>query len=114
MHDAVFAAREAALAAIRPGAKAAGVDKAARDVLRARGFGPQFKHSTGHGVGLEIHEPPRIAAGQETRLEAGMVITIEPGVYLPGKFGIRIEDMVAVTAKGGRILTPVTKSWIEL
>ncbi|MFP5228290.1 MAG: M24 family metallopeptidase, partial [Acidobacteriota bacterium] len=71
-------------------------------------------HSTGHGVGLEIHEQPRIAAGQETRLEPGMVITIEPGVYLPEKFGIRIEDMVVVTEAGGRILTPVTKGWIEL
>jgi Xaa-Pro aminopeptidase len=90
------------------------VDEAARNVLKKAGWGKYFTHSTGHGVGLEIHEQPRIAAGQEMRLEAGMVITIEPGVYLPGKFGIRIEDMVAVTAKGGRILTPVTKSWIEL
>jgi Xaa-Pro aminopeptidase len=90
------------------------VDKAARDVLKKAGFGKFFTHSTGHGVGLEIHELPRVAAGQQTRLEPGMVITIEPGVYLPGKFGIRIEDMVAVTKTGHRILTPVTKGWIEL
>jgi Xaa-Pro aminopeptidase len=90
------------------------VDKAARDVLEKAGLGKYFTHSTGHGVGLEIHEQPRVAAGQEMRLEAGMVITIEPGVYLPGKFGIRIEDMVAVIQDGNRILTPVTKGWIEL
>jgi Xaa-Pro aminopeptidase len=73
-----------------------------------------FSHSTGHGVGLEIHEQPRIGAGQTTRLLQGMVITIEPGVYLPGKFGIRIEDMVAVTATGGQVLTPAPKALIEL
>jgi len=71
-------------------------------------------HSTGHGVGLEIHEQPRIAAGQETVLEPGMVVTIEPGVYMTGKFGIRIEDMVAVTDRAHKVLTPVTKAWIEL
>jgi Xaa-Pro aminopeptidase len=65
-------------------------------------------------VGLEIHEQPRVAADQPMRLEPGMVITIEPGIYMPGKFGIRIEDMVAVTKTGGQVLTPVTKGWIEL
>jgi Xaa-Pro aminopeptidase len=73
-----------------------------------------FSHSTGHGVGLEIHEPPRVGAGQTTRLTAGTVITIEPGVYLPGRFGVRIEDMVVVTATGGRVLTPAPKALIEL
>jgi Xaa-Pro aminopeptidase len=113
-YDAVLEAQETAVDAVKPGATCGDVDQAARNVLDKAGWGRYFTHSTGHGVGLEIHEQPRIAAGQETRLEAGMVITIEPGVYLPGKFGIRIEDMVAVTAKGGRILTPVTKGWIEL
>ncbi|HVV47815.1 MAG TPA: M24 family metallopeptidase, partial [Bryobacteraceae bacterium] len=113
-YDAVLEAQQAAVDAVKPGATCGEVDEAARNVLEESGWGKYFTHSTGHGVGLEIHEQPRIAAGQETRLEAGMVITIEPGVYLPGKFGIRIEDMVAVTAKGCRILTPVTKSWIEL
>jgi Xaa-Pro aminopeptidase len=113
-YDAVLEAQEAAVDAVKPGTTCGAVDDAARNVLRQAGWSKYFTHSTGHGVGLEIHEQPRIAAGQEMRLEPGMVITIEPGVYLPGRFGIRIEDMVAVTAKGGRILTPVTKSWIEL
>jgi Xaa-Pro aminopeptidase len=73
-----------------------------------------FSHSTGHGVGLEIHEPPRVGAGQSTRLLPGMVVTVEPGVYLAGKFGIRIEDMVAVTRNGGHVLTPAPKALIEL
>jgi Xaa-Pro aminopeptidase len=113
-YDAVLEAQEAAVGAVRPGATCGEVDEAARRVLKKAGLGKYFTHSTGHGVGLEIHEQPRIAAGQEMRLEAGMVVTIEPGVYLPGRFGIRIEDMVAVTTNGNRILTPVTKSWIEL
>jgi len=90
------------------------VDEAARGVLRRAGLAEAFTHSTGHGVGLEIHEPPRIGAGQTTRLLAGMVVTIEPGVYLAGQFGIRIEDMVAVTRTGGQVLTPVPKALIEL
>jgi Xaa-Pro aminopeptidase len=113
-YDAVLEAQEAAVDAVKPGATCGAVDEAARTVLHEAGLGKYFTHSTGHGVGLEIHEQPRVAAAQEMRLETGMVITIEPGVYLPGKFGIRIEDMVAVTDKGHRILTPVTKSWIEL
>ena len=71
-------------------------------------------HSTGHGVGLEIHEPPRIATGQEEILHPGMVITIEPGVYIPGKFGVRIEDMVVVTERGCQVLTPTSKRMIVL
>ena len=112
--DAVLEAQETAVSAVKPGATCGDVDKAARDVLEKAGLGKYFTHSTGHGVGLEIHEQPRVAAGQEMRLEAGMVLTIEPGVYLPGKFGIRIEDMVAVTETEHRILTPATKGWIEL
>jgi Xaa-Pro aminopeptidase len=113
-YEAVLEAQETAVHAVKPGATCGEVDRAARDVLEKAGWGKYFTHSTGHGVGLEIHEQPRVAAGQEMRLETGMVVTIEPGVYLPGKFGIRIEDMVAVTAKGSWILTPVTKGWIEL
>jgi Xaa-Pro aminopeptidase len=113
-YEAVLEAQEAAVAAVKPGATCGAVDEAARRVLKKAGLGKYFTHSTGHGVGLEIHEQPRVAAGQEMPLSAGMVITIEPGVYLPGKFGIRIEDMVAVTKSGSRILTPVTKGWIEL
>jgi Xaa-Pro aminopeptidase len=113
-YEAVLEAQEAAVAAVKPGATCGAVDEAARRILKKAGLGKYFTHSTGHGVGLEIHEQPRVAAGQEMPLSAGMVITIEPGVYLPGKFGIRIEDMVAVTKSGSRILTPVTKGWIEL
>jgi Xaa-Pro aminopeptidase len=113
-YDAVLQAQEAAVAAVRPGVTCGEVDEAARSVLRRAGLAKFFTHSTGHGVGLEIHEQPRVAAAQEFRLEPGMVITIEPGVYLPGKFGIRIEDMVVVTPGGHRVLTPATKGWIEL
>jgi len=90
------------------------VDEAARGVLRKAGLAEAFSHSTGHALGLEIHEPPRIGAGQTIRLQAGMVITIEPGIYLPERFGIRIEDMVAVTRSGGQVLTPAPKALIEL
>ena len=113
-YDAVLLAQESAVAAVRAGVAAGDVDESARGVLRNAGLDKWFTHSTGHGVGLEIHEGPRLAAGQKGKLEAGMVVTIEPGVYMPGKFGIRIEDMVLVTAKGGEILTPATKAWIEL
>jgi len=113
-YDAVLDAQLAAVAAVRAGVTAGDVDEAARSVLRRTGLDKWFSHSTGHGVGLEIHEGPRLAARQTQTLEAGMVITIEPGVYMPGKFGLRIEDMVLVTAKGGEILTPSTKAWIEL
>ncbi|HEY4379921.1 MAG TPA: aminopeptidase P family protein [Acidobacteriaceae bacterium] len=113
-YDAVLEAQEAGVAAVRAGVESSAVDEAARSVLRRAGLADRFTHSTGHGLGLEIHEGPRLAAKQNQKLEAGMVVTIEPGIYLPGKFGIRIEDMVLVTAKGGEILTPCTKAWIEL
>ncbi len=113
-YDAVLEAQQAAVDAVRPGVACSDVDEAARSVLRKAGLARHFAHSTGHGVGLEIHEQPRIAARQEARLAAGMVITIEPGVYLPGRFGIRIEDMVAVTPNGGRVLTKIAKDWIEI
>lgn len=113
-YEAVLESQEAGVAAVRAGAVTADVDEAARGVLRKAGLAERFTHSTGHGVGLEIHEGPRLAAKQTQTLEAGMVVTIEPGIYMPGKFGIRIEDMVLVTAAGGEVLTPSTKAWIEL
>jgi Xaa-Pro aminopeptidase len=113
-YDAVLAAQEAAVAAVRPGVTCGEVDEAARSILRDAGLAKYFTHSTGHGVGLEIHENPRVAAGQTQELKSGMVITIEPGIYLAEKFGIRIEDMVAVTDRGHKVLTPVSKTLIEL
>jgi Xaa-Pro aminopeptidase len=90
------------------------VDAAARSVLRKAGLGRYFTHSTGHGVGLEIHESPRVAAGQKEILRPGMVITIEPGVYFPGKWGVRIEDMVAVRESGCEVLTPTSKDFLSV
>lgn len=113
-YDAVLEAQEAAVEAVRPGATCGEVDEAARGVLRKAGLAEYFTHSTGHGVGLEIHESPRVAEGQDFVLAPGMVITIEPGVYMEEKFGIRIEDMVAVTKDGGKILTPAPKAMIQL
>jgi len=113
-YHAVLEAQEAAVNAVAPGVSCAEVDEAARSVLRREGLAEAFTHSTGHGVGLEIHEPPRVGAKQATGLQPGMVITIEPGVYLAGKFGVRIEDMVAVTRSGGQVLTPAPKALIEL
>ena len=113
-YQALLAAQLAGIAAVRPGAAAGEVDHAAREVLRKAKLDSFFTHSTGHGVGLEIHEPPRLGKQQEERLEAGMVITVEPGIYVPGKGGVRIEDMVVVTARGCQVLTPVTKELIEI
>ena len=113
-YEAVLAAQLAGIAAVRSGATAGEVDQAARDVLRKAKLDKFFTHSTGHGVGLEIHEPPRLGKQQEELLEAGMVITIEPGIYVPGKGGIRIEDMVVVTTNGCQVLTPVSKALIEI
>jgi Xaa-Pro aminopeptidase len=113
-YEAVLEAQEAGVAAVASGVSCGEVDEAARGVLRRAGLAEAFTHSTGHGVGLEIHEAPRLGAGQTTRLLPGMVVTIEPGVYLGGQFGIRIEDMVAVTRTGGQVLTPAPKALIEL
>ncbi len=114
VYDLVLEAQLAAIAAVRAGVQAGTVDEAARAVLRRAGLAEHFIHSTGHGVGLEIHEGPRISAHQTERLAAGMVITIEPGVYLAGRFGVRIEDTILVTPAGAEILTPTTKTLIEL
>ena len=114
VYDFVLEAQEAAVAKVAAGVTAGEIDEAARSVLRRAGLDKYFTHSTGHGVGLEIHEGPRLAAKQTQVLEPGMVITIEPGVYIPGKFGVRIEDMVLVTSSGGEVLTPSVKAWIEL
>ena len=109
LYEAVLEAQHAAIAAVRPGVTAAAVDSAARRVLRGSKLARYFTHSTGHGLGLEIHEAPRLAAGQTQKLEPGMVITIEPGAYITGKWGVRIEDVVVVTPSGCEVLTPTDK-----
>jgi Xaa-Pro aminopeptidase len=112
LYETVLEAQQAAIAAVRPGATAAEVDGAARRVLRKRKLVRYFTHSTGHGLGLEIHEAPRLAEGQIQKLEPGMVITIEPGAYIPGKWGVRIEDVVVVTPSGCEVLTPTDKELV--
>lgn len=114
VYEAVLEAQEAGVRAVKAGVLASEVDAAARGVLTERGLAEWFTHSTGHGVGVEIHEGPRVGKTSTERLKAGMVVTIEPGVYLPGKFGVRIEDTVLVTKEGCEVLTPSTKAWIEL
>jgi Xaa-Pro aminopeptidase len=109
MYDAVLRAQLAAIEAVRPGVSAAHVDRAARRVLEAEGLGKEFVHSTGHGLGLEIHEGPRLGRRDKTKLEAGMAITIEPGAYVRDFGGIRIEDTVLVTKNGCEVLTPTSK-----
>jgi Xaa-Pro aminopeptidase len=109
MYGAVLAAQLAGIAAVRDGVAAGEVDRAARRCLRGEGLDRAFVHSTGHGLGLEIHEAPRLGRREKTPLRAGMVVTVEPGVYLEGFGGIRIEDTVAVTAAGCEVLTPCSK-----
>ena len=133
VYHSVLEAQQAAVAAVRPGARCGEIDEAARSVLQRAGLEKAVSHSTGHGVGLEIHEGPRIAANQEQVLVPGMVITVEPGAYLSSEaglrakavgsgaktsstvFGVRIEDMVLVTGDGGEVLTDASpKVWMEL
>lgn len=110
----VLEAQIAALESIRPGITGTQVDKAAREVIAAAGYGEYFGHGLGHGVGLEIHEEPRFAPRDETVLAPGMVVTVEPGVYLPGWGGVRIEDMIVVSAAGCEILTKAPKDIQEM
>ncbi|MBC7927890.1 MAG: aminopeptidase P family protein [Bryobacteraceae bacterium] len=112
LYRAVLEAQLAAIDAVRPGKTASSVDRAARQVLKQHGLAEVFVHSTGHGLGLEIHEPPRIGRTDKTRLQEGMAITIEPGAYLEGFGGVRIEDTVLVTRNGCEILTPTSKEFV--
>jgi Xaa-Pro aminopeptidase len=113
-YRAVLDAQTAAIAAVRAGVSCGDVDAAARQVLAGYKLDRLFTHSTGHGLGLEVHEDPRVARGQNARLEPGCVVTIEPGVYMPGVGGIRIEDDVAVHAGNTEILTRIPRDLIEL
>src|SRR5438105_7550253 len=110
IHELVLAGHDAAVAAVRAGATTGAVDAAARRVIEAGGFGQEFFHRVGHGLGLEAHENPSLDPGSDTMLEEGMVFTIEPGVYIAGWGGIRIEDDVVVNEGGCRVLTQADRS----
>lgn len=112
VHDLVRAAQEAGFHAVRPGAACQDVDRAARAVIADAGHGEHFIHRTGHGIGVTTHEPPYMVEGEEQPLVPGMCFSVEPGVYLPGRFGVRIEDIVAVTGDGGRRLNNTTRDMV--
>lgn len=114
IYRTVLAAQKAGIAAIRPGAICKDVDAAARKVIEDAGFGKRFGHGLGHGIGLNIHEQPRFSPKSEQELKAGMIVTVEPGIYLPGWGGVRIEDDVLVTRGGNEVLTSVPKEWEEV
>lgn len=113
LYPIVLEAQLAAIEAIRPGVLLKDVDAAARRVIAAAGYGEAFSHSLGHGIGLEVHEPPRLASPESGRLAAGMIVTVEPGIYLPGELGIRLEDDVLVTAGGHEVLSSLPKGLEE-
>jgi Xaa-Pro aminopeptidase len=114
IYKVVLAAQTRAIEAIRPGVVAQDVDNVARSYIAKAGFGQRFRHGLGHGLGLEVHESPRLAVNHPTVLRPGMVVTVEPGIYLPGWGGIRIEDDVLVTRSGHEVLTHVPKRLEDL
>jgi Xaa-Pro aminopeptidase len=113
IYNIVLRAQQAAVAAIRPGAIMQEVDATARKVIEDAGYGKRFGHSLGHGIGLQVHELPRLAAKQQRPLKAGMVVTVEPGIYLPGWGGVRIEDDVLVTRAGHEVLSSVARDFAD-
>jgi Xaa-Pro aminopeptidase len=114
LYEIVRRAQLAALESVKPGAVADAIDRTARRIIAAAGYGAAFGHATGHGVGLRIHENPRLRKRENSIMEPGMVVTVEPGIYLPGAGGVRIEDMVLVTASGHRVLTQTGKELMEI
>ncbi|MCX4697085.1 aminopeptidase P family protein [Streptomyces sp. NBC_01373] len=112
VHDLVRAAQEAGFRAVRPGVACQEVDRAARAVIADAGYGEYFIHRTGHGIGVTTHEPPYMIEGEEQPLVPGMCFSVEPGIYLPGRFGVRIEDIVTVTEDGGRRLNDTTREMV--
>ncbi len=114
VYEIVQEAQEAAFQAVKEGIKAREIDSVARGIITSKGYGEYFTHRTGHGLGLDIHEEPYIAPNSETELREGMVFTIEPGIYLEGKFGVRIEDDVAVINGRGERLTKTSREFIVL
>ncbi len=115
IYHIVLEAQMAAVEAVKPGAICGEVDKAARDIIAGHGHGDAFGHGTGHGLGLRIHEAPRLAPDEKGELKPGMLVTVEPGIYLPRWGGVRIEDMVLVTERGKQVLTrSITKELVVL
>lgn len=110
IYNLVLRAQAAAIKNLRPGIAGNAADELARNIIRKAGYEKNFKHSLGHGVGLNIHELPRLSKKYKKRIPAGAVVTVEPGIYLPGKFGVRIEDMVVIGKNGVRNLTRSPKS----
>jgi Xaa-Pro aminopeptidase len=109
VYELVLQAQEAALAAVRPGPTGREVDAVARSIIDAAGHAEHFGHGLGHGVGLDVHEGPRLSRQGETALATGMVVTVEPGVYVPGAVGVRIEDLVIVTDDGAEVVSSLPK-----
>jgi Xaa-Pro aminopeptidase len=114
IYELVLRAQETALDAVRAGAPCREVDGTARKLIEEAGHGERFGHGLGHGVGLEVHEGPRLTKTAEGELRAGNTVTVEPGVYLPGEFGVRIEDLVAVTDHGCEVMTPFPKTLVRI
>ena len=112
IYNIVLKAQLAALEKVKPGVKCSEVDKTARDIISEHGYGKFFGHATGHGVGLDIHEAPTVSPRGEITLKSGMVITDEPGIYLPNEFGVRIEDMLCVTDEGCKNFVSLPKELI--
>ncbi|MFJ3232021.1 M24 family metallopeptidase [Streptomyces sp. NPDC086787] len=112
VHDTVRAAQEEGFRAVRPGVACQEVDRAARAVITDAGYGEYFIHRTGHGIGVTTHEPPYMIEGEEQPMVPGMCFSVEPGIYLPGRFGVRIEDIVTVTGEGGRRLNNTTRDMV--
>ena len=114
IYNIVKEAQEKAISSVKPGLTAETIDRVARTVIEGSGYGEYFIHRTGHGLGLEVHEEPYIRAGNKLVLKEGMVFTVEPGIYLPGKFGVRIEDDIVVTKEGFEDLTKLTKNLTDI
>ena len=112
VYDLVKKANEAGRRAVRPGVPMCEIDRAARRVIEEGGYGPYFIHRTGHGIGLEVHEIPDVSATNQTVAQPGMIFSIEPGIYLPGRFGVRIEDLMLVTEDGGECLNALPRDLI--
>ena len=114
VYDVVLRAQKAGIAAARPGVTGKEIDQAAREVIEQADFGPYFGHGFGHGVGLQIHEEPRLSTRGDKIMQDGVIVTAEPGIYLPGRFGVRIEDMLYLTGDSCRNLTEAPKELLIL